>query len=191
MANLVHGLGDTRILTPPQLLPFPLDQLKSPKKARKYFLHQNADVLKKDDLQSRPLKMMVGPTMPFAMHTPRMIPLAFQEPTKKDLESLVTQGILKPLEDDPSEWCYPMVVVPKPNGGFRITSDLSKLNRQVSHSAHLIPTLFTDIRSISQRSGILTTMDVLVVIGIYSGMRMINILHLSLLMDISGIVVAP
>lgn len=84
-ANLVQGLGDTLILTPPQLLPFPLDQLKSPKKARKYFLHQNADVLKKDDLQSRPLKMMVGPTMPFAMHTPRMIPLAFQEPTRKDL----------------------------------------------------------------------------------------------------------
>lgn len=103
----------------------------------------------------------------------------------------MNQGILKPLEDDPSDWCHPMVVVPKPNGGFRITNDLSKLNRQVSCSAHPIPTLFTAIRSISQQSGILTTMDVLVVIGIYPCMRMINILHLSLIMDISGIVVAP
>ncbi|XP_037784643.1 uncharacterized protein LOC119580605 [Penaeus monodon] len=128
MANRVHGPDST--------------PLKSPEEARKYFLHQYADVLvKKDDLQSRPLKTMIGPPMrihlrdnatPFAIHTPRMIPLAFQEPMKKELESLVTQGILKPVEDEPSDWCHPMVVVPKVNGGVRITTDLSKTQQVLS-----------------------------------------------------------
>jgi len=63
MANRVHGPDSMPILNPSQLLPLPLDQLKSPPEARKYFLHQYADVLvKKDDLQSGPLKTMVDLT---------------------------------------------------------------------------------------------------------------------------------
>ncbi|XP_063591351.1 uncharacterized protein LOC134768457 [Penaeus indicus] len=171
IANRVHGLGSAPMSNPPKLLPLPLNQLTSPDEARKYFLHQYADVLvKKDDLHYGPLKMMVGPPMrihlrenatPFAIHTPRMIPLAFQEPTRKELESLVTQGILKPVEDEPSEWCHPMVVVPKANGGVRITTDLSKLNKQVSRPAHPSPTPFTAIRSISPQSKFFTTVDAL------------------------------
>ncbi|XP_037779411.1 uncharacterized protein LOC119575951 [Penaeus monodon] len=79
MANRVHGPDSTPVLNPSLLLPLPLNQLKSPEEARKYFLHQYADVL--------------------------------------------------PVEDEPSDWCHPMVVVPKVNGGVRITTDLSKLNR--------------------------------------------------------------
>ncbi|XP_037781117.1 uncharacterized protein LOC119577617 [Penaeus monodon] len=79
MTNRVHGPDSTPVLNPSQLLPLPLDQLKSPEEARKYFLHQYADVL--------------------------------------------------PVEDEPSDWCHPMVVVPKVNGGVLITTDLSKLNR--------------------------------------------------------------
>ncbi|XP_037804919.1 uncharacterized protein LOC119599258 [Penaeus monodon] len=103
MANRVHGPDSTPVLNPSQLPPLPLDQLKLPEEARKYF---PASVCRRLGEEGR-----------------------LAEPTRKELESLVTQGILKPVEDEPSEWCHPMVVVPKVNGGVRITTDLSKLNR--------------------------------------------------------------
>lgn len=37
---------------------------------------------------------------------------------------IVTYGILKPVEDEPSVWCHPLVVVPKPSGGVCIATDL-------------------------------------------------------------------
>ncbi|ROT64663.1 hypothetical protein C7M84_017381 [Penaeus vannamei] len=59
---------------------------------------------------------------PFAIHTPRPIPFAYQDQVKEELDSLVQQGIISPVGDKPSEWCHPMGLVPKPGNGVRITS---------------------------------------------------------------------
>ena len=60
-------------------------------------------------------------TTPFAIHTPRPIPFAFQGQVKTELESMVEQGIITPAGDEPSEWCHTMVLVAK-NTGVRVTS---------------------------------------------------------------------
>ena len=73
--------------------------------------------------------------VPFAVHTPRQIPFAFQHQVKEELESMVKQGIITPVGDEPSDWCHPLVVVAK-NRGVRITVDLTKLNSQVSRPTH-------------------------------------------------------
>ena len=96
--------------------------------------------MRKGDLKTGQLKPMTGSPMrihlkedaqPFSIHTPRLIPLAFQEAVKAELESMVTQGIITPVDDEPAAWCHPLVAVAKNNGGVRITTDLSKLNSQV------------------------------------------------------------
>lgn len=78
------------------------------------------------------LKTLLLKTMAksLAIHAPRVSPLSFQDPVKAKRESLVSQYIINLTEL--SDWCHPMVVVPKNNGGVRITVDLSKLNQQVS-----------------------------------------------------------
>ncbi|XP_050705846.1 uncharacterized protein LOC126991139 [Eriocheir sinensis] len=118
-------------------LPLPFTNVTSTAEARAYFVKEYSDVLvSKADLHGSQLRPMTGPPMrihlredatPFAIHTPRQIPLAFRETVKTELESMVARGIITPTGDEPSPWCYPLVAVAKPSGGVRITTDLSKL----------------------------------------------------------------
>ena len=164
-----HSSTLTSSSTPVPVLPF--NATTTPTEARSLFLKEYKDVLmSRADLLDAPLKPMAGPPMrihlregaqPFAIHTPRQIPLAFQEEVKKELQSMVAQGIIAPAGDSPSPWCHPLVAVAKPNGGVRITTDLSKLNGQVSRPAHPSPTPFAAIRSVDPKARYFTTVDAL------------------------------
>ena len=91
----------------------PLSNSTPPSEAKAYFLKEFKDVLvDKASLASTPLKPMVCPPMrihlkegavPFAIHTPHQIPLAFKDQVKDELDSMVTQGIIKPAGDAPSD----------------------------------------------------------------------------------------
>lgn len=65
-----------------------------------------------------------GGAKPFAIHTLRLIPLAFRESVKTELDVMVPQGFIAPADEKPFPWCHPLVVVANPNGGVRITTDL-------------------------------------------------------------------
>nr|XP_027211978.1 uncharacterized protein LOC113805212 [Penaeus vannamei] len=148
----------------------PASAMSSPTTARTYFLQHFSDVLvSKTDLQTTPLKMS-GPPMrihlqpgatPFAIHTPRPIPFAYRDQVKEELDSLVQQGIISPVGDKPSEWCHPMVLVPKPGNGVRITVDLTRLNSQVSRPTHPSPTPADAIRTITPSAKFFTKADAL------------------------------
>ena len=43
--------------------------------------------------------------------------------------------------EEPTEWCSPIVVVPKPNGKLRICVDLTKLNTSVCCERHILPSV--------------------------------------------------
>ena len=59
---------------------------------------------------------------------------------------MVTKSTIIPAGDEPSLYCHRIVAVPKPNGGVRIATDLSYLNKQISRPAHTSPTPFAAIR---------------------------------------------
>lgn len=155
----------------PRTSPPPFTAATTPAEARRYFLQEFADVLvRKEDLLTSPLRPMTGPPMrihlredaqPFAVHTPRQIPLAYQDAVRQELDSMEAQGIIAPVDDVPSPWCHPLVAVPKPQGGVRITTDLSKLNSQVSRPAHPSPTPFAAIRSVTPEARFFTAVDAL------------------------------
>ena len=117
----------------------------SPSDMRTWFMEEFADVLLPKGSADRELPTMTGAPMkielksdavPFKLYNARVIPLAWQEPTKKALDDLVAQGIIEPVGDKVSDWVHPMVVVPKPDGRIRITTDLTKLNAHVKRPVH-------------------------------------------------------
>ena len=131
----------------PRPMPPPPSSALSPTEARTAFLEEYQDVLltKADFCEGKTLRALHGPPMriyvkedvtPFAIHTPRAIPLAWREDVRRELEAMVRQGIITPVGEGPSDWCHPLVVVAKPKGGVRITVDLTKLNSQVRRPTH-------------------------------------------------------
>ena len=67
---------------------------------------------------------------PFAISTPRRIPLPLIPKVKQELERMEAMGVITRVEQ-PTDWCAGIVLVPKPNGNLRICVDLTKLNESV------------------------------------------------------------
>ncbi|XP_050705813.1 uncharacterized protein LOC126991118 [Eriocheir sinensis] len=143
----------------------PLPATTSPSAAKDYFHRELQDVLlSKENLKpmvAQPMKIHLKEgAVPLAIYTQRQIPFAFQQQVKDELESMARQGIIEPGGDEPSAWCHPLVVVAK-DKGVRITVDLTKLNSQVSRSAHPAPTPFAAVRRVNPSARYFTTADAL------------------------------
>ena len=59
---------------------------------------------------------------------------------KEELERLHEMSVISPIQK-PTEWCAPVVVVPKSNGRVRLCVDLTKLNDAVKRERHMLPTV--------------------------------------------------
>ncbi len=68
----------------------------------------------------------------------RAVPIAKREAVAKEIQNMVQEGIWEKVEGS-SPWAHGMVVVPKPDNGVRITTDLSPLNKFVIPQRHPIP----------------------------------------------------
>ena len=75
---------------------------------------------------------------PFALNTPRRVPVPLMRAVKDELDRMQRLGVIEPVET-PTEWCAGMVVVPKHNGHVRICVDLTKLNENVYRERHPLP----------------------------------------------------
>ena len=76
---------------------------------------------------------------PYSVATPRRIALPLQEKVKLELQKLKDDGIIEEIKE-PTEWCAPIVVVPKTNDKVRICVDLTKLNENVKRENYPLPT---------------------------------------------------
>ena len=77
---------------------------------------------------------------PYSVSTPRRIPLPLMDKVKKELDRLQKLDVIAPV-DEPTDWCAPMVIVPKTNGQVRICVDLQKLNKAVKRERHMLPSV--------------------------------------------------
>lgn len=76
---------------------------------------------------------------PFSVSTPRRISLPLLPKIKEELNRMERQGVISKVEQ-PTEWCAPMVVVPKrTRERVRICSDLTQLNKSVLRERHQLP----------------------------------------------------
>ncbi|UYV63522.1 hypothetical protein LAZ67_2004456 [Cordylochernes scorpioides] len=75
---------------------------------------------------------------PYAVHTPRRVPIPLMEKLKTRLEELEMAGIIAQV-NVATEWCAPTVIAGKPNGDIRLCVDLSRLNEHVQREVHPMP----------------------------------------------------
>ena len=59
--------------------------------------------------------------------------------------------VIEPI-DEPTEWCSPIVVVPKAHGRVRICVDLTKLNQAVRREVYQVPTVKETLGSLTEGS---------------------------------------
>ena len=95
---------------------------------------------------------------PYAIHTARAIPFAWKDEVKKTLDDMVRKEIIKPMDDKPSEWCHPMVVVGK-STGVRICVDLTMLNKYVKRPVYPTTTPKEAITNIPEGIQYFSTLD--------------------------------
>ncbi|XP_028416418.1 uncharacterized protein LOC114540431 [Dendronephthya gigantea] len=82
----------------------------------------------------------LGPAVCLVIYPPRRVPEALREPLKKELESLVSQGIIARV-DEPTDWVNSLVCVTKSNDSLRLCLDPKDLNCATKRPHHCTPTL--------------------------------------------------
>ena len=114
------------------------------------------------------LKPMRGPPMkihlreeyePFRMTAARPIPFAQREKVKGKLDEMLKKQIIAPLGDEPTEWCHPLVIVPKENDDVRICVDLSKLNKFIDRPIYPTTSPADAVNNVTPGSEYFTKMD--------------------------------
>ncbi|GBM22128.1 hypothetical protein AVEN_266487-1 [Araneus ventricosus] len=75
---------------------------------------------------------------PFAITSPRRVPIPLLYQTEAELERMVKEKVITPVLK-PTEWCAPVVIVPKSDGNVRICVDLEELNKNVMRELHPLP----------------------------------------------------
>ncbi|CAM1322183.1 Uncharacterised protein r2_g3063 [Pycnogonum litorale] len=78
-------------------------------------------------------------TIPFSIATPRRLPIPMKEKVEEELKRLEIDDIIRPITS-PTEWCAPIVAVPKKNGKVRLCVDFTKLNEGVMRENFPLPT---------------------------------------------------
>ncbi len=75
---------------------------------------------------------------PFAVHTPRRVPIPLMKKLQARLDEYVRNEIIRPVEEA-TEWCAPTVITGKPNGDIRLCVDLTRLNQCLEREVHPMP----------------------------------------------------
>ena len=75
---------------------------------------------------------------PYALTTPRNVPLPLREKVREELVRMESLGVITKVEY-PSEWCCGMVIVPKKDNTVRICVDLKPLNENVLRENFPLP----------------------------------------------------
>ena len=86
---------------------------------------------------------------PFAIMTPRPIPLPMKSKVKEELTRMEKLGVIRKV-DNPTNWCTGIVTVPKSNGKLQICVDLTKLNENVCRETYPLPKIDTLLGEIGE-----------------------------------------
>ncbi|XP_060723274.1 uncharacterized protein K02A2.6-like [Tachysurus vachellii] len=78
--------------------------------------------------------------VPYSVHTARRVSIPLLSKVKAELERMVKCGVIQEITE-PTEWCAPMVAVPKKTGQIRICVDLKQLNKAVKREKFVLPTI--------------------------------------------------
>ena len=86
------------------------------------------------------VKVTLDPKVtPYAQAVPRRVPAARKAQLLTELQRIEKMGGIEKVEE-PTDWCSPLLVVPKKNNSIRVCIDFTKLNKAVKKEYHPLPT---------------------------------------------------
>lgn len=92
-------------------------------------------------LKIKPVKICLrDDAVPYSVNTARRVSAPMLPKVKTELERMVRCGVIEEVTE-PTEWCAPIVPVPKRSGDVRICVDLKKLNMAVKRERFVLPTI--------------------------------------------------
>ena len=94
---------------------------------------------------------------PKCIYTARRIAHPLLPKVKAEIDRMITEGVISPVEQ-PTDWCSGIVVVPKPNNTVRICVDLTALNHAVLREIHPLRSVDENLAKLSG-SKIFTKLD--------------------------------
>ena len=84
---------------------------------------------------------------PLRISTARQIPKHLQADAKAAVENLIQKGVIKRI-DTPTTRCSPAFFVPKADGGVRMVTDFTNLNKSIDRPVHPFPSSAEIMQSI-------------------------------------------
>ena len=131
---------------------------------KKMLLKEFSDVFTSTDnltaMKGKDMKIhLKEDAVPSAIFTPRQIPFKWSDEVKKTLDKMVSQNIIRPVTDSPTDWCHPMVVVPKSNNKVRICVDFKQLKKFVKRPTYPTTTPREAVMAITPQAKYFSTLD--------------------------------
>ena len=118
-----------------------------------------------NDLPEKPLKtepkeivMKEGNVQPLQVTRARPVHLHFQEQAYKLVKDLEKAKIIRPV-NYVTEWVSPSMFVPKPNGGVRMVTDYTAINKVIERPIHPFMSATDTIRQIGPKAKFFATLD--------------------------------
>ena len=97
--------------------------------------------------QPKDIVMKSGPIQPIQVMRARPVHLHFQDQAYKLVKDLEKAGIIKPV-NYVTEWVSPSMFVQKPNGGVRMVTDYTAVNKHIERPIHPFMSASETIRQI-------------------------------------------
>ena len=95
---------------------------------------------------------------PLQVTRARPVHLHFQEPAYKLVKELEKAKIIRPV-NLVTEWVSPAMFVPKPNGGVRMVTDYTAINKYIERPIHPFMSAQDTIRQIGPKAQYFATLD--------------------------------
>ena len=92
-------------------------------------------------LNGHKVKLHINPNIKPVAQPLRRIPYGLRNKVDEQIDDLLAKDIIEKVDDTPSHWISPLVIVPKPSGDYRICVDMRRANQAIIRERHPIPTI--------------------------------------------------
>lgn len=75
-------------------------------------------------------------TLPLNLYAPRLTLMGWRDRVKAELNKMLDFDMIGPI-DEPTEWCFGLTIVTKPNGKTRTCGNMTALNKGIMRTAYL------------------------------------------------------
>lgn len=133
-----------------------IDKIALPDKMES-FVKQNGDIFNGFGKFPGEFKIYLRENSKPVLHYKKRIPHALTDRLKSELEKMVRDEIISPV-DYPTDWVNNLQIVEKPNGRLRVCLDPKPLNACIKREHYLIPTI-EDLTSGLAKASVFTVID--------------------------------